>query len=539
MTFLRDPCSAGVVYGAPVCRPASARIRRAVLAAAVIGSAMAFIDGGAVNVALPVIQGNLRATSATVQWVVEGYLLFLSALLLVGGAAGDHFGRRRTFVTGAALFGLASVACALSAGAQQLIAARMLQGIGAALLIPGSLALIGEYFTEGERGSAIGSWSAYTSMAGASAPLIGGWLAEHFSWRWIFLLNIPLAAALMAVVARFVPPKRGQSEPAQALDWRGATLITFALAGIVYGLMQSQAAGSFSGAAAIAGVAGAAALITFPFIERRAAAPLIPVSLFRSRSFSGVNALTVLLYAGMSGALFFVPFNLMGVQRYSATAAGAALLPIVLTIVVLSRWAARLATRVGPRGPLTAGPLIAGLGFALFALPGTGGSYWTTFFPAALVLGIGMAVSVAPLTTVVMTSVTAAHTGLASGINNLVARTAGLVAIAVFALMLARTFDARLAARLDQLAPPAAVRHAIDVQQARLAEIALPPNLAKDLSTQLRADINASFVDGFRSVMLWAALLSLAAGVIGFATISASRRPHSDTGRASPIRPPG
>ena len=477
-----------------------------VLAATILGSSMAFIDGTVVNVALPVLQTALKATVGDVQWVVEAYALFLAALILVGGSLGDSFGRRRIFATGIGLFTAASIVCGLAPNVTVLIIARAVQGIGGALLVPGSLAIISASFYSQQRGRAIGTWSGFTAITSVIGPVLGGGLVQYASWRWVFFINVPLAAIVLVILFWRVPESR-DTEDSPHLDWWGALLATLGLGGIVYGLIESGHLGLGSAQVLSALVLGVVALSVFLVVEARSSAPMLPLRLFRSRTFSGANLLTLFLYAALGGTLFFVPFNLIAVQGYPPSAAGAAMLPTILILFLLSRWSGGLINRYGAKLPLIIGPVIAATGFALFARPDIGGSYWTTFFPASVVLGIGMAISVAPLTTAVMGAVDTHRAGIASGINNAVSRTAGLLAIAVLGIIVLAVFNSSLDSHLSQQPQ---LLHLIDAQRFKLVGIAIPANVTGQQYTLLKQAINESFISGFRAAMLTGAGLALA-----------------------------
>lgn len=497
------PCDEGVLRSGRAGVPCREAAEPWVLAATILGSSMAFIDGTAVNVALPALQAQLGATVAEVQWVVEAYALFLSSLLLVGGALGDRFGRRRIFLLGVAGFALASAGCGLASSPAQLIAARAIQGIAAALLVPGSLALLSASFEEKRRGRAIGTWSGFSAITAAAGPLLGGWLIDHASWRWVFFLNLPLALAVLAIGFRFVPESR-DAQAAERLDFAGALLVTLGLGGLTFGLIESSRPALILGAAALAG---------FLWVESRTPAPMMPLSLFRSRTFAGANLLTFWLYAALGGSLFFLPFNLIQIHGYSATAAGAALLPFVLLLSVLSRWSGGLVDRYGSRRPLILGPALAAVGFALFALPGRNAGYWTGFLPAFVILGLGMAISVAPLTTTVMSSVGDRHAGIASGINNAVSRGAGLLAVAALGVVMLGLFGRDLDRRFEDLDLPSEVRQGLVEQREDLAALEIPAAIGEPERTRIRNAVEDAFLKGFRSVMLTAAVLALLASL--------------------------
>lgn len=506
--IVKQPCDEAVIRSKEAAAPCSKSAGRWVLAATILGSSMAFVDSTVVNVALPALQTDLGATAADVQWVVEAYALFLAALLLVGGSLGDQYGRRLMFTVGVGLFTLASVWCGLAPNVDQLVVARGVQGVSAALLVPGSLAIISASFSEADRGRAIGTWSGFSAITAAVGPVVGGWLIEHVSWRAVFFINVPLGVIVIILAFRHVPESR-DPEGSRRLDWFGAGLITIGLGALVYGLIESSGLG-FSHPAVLASlVGGTLALILFFAVEARVSNPMVPLSLFLVKNFSGANLLTLLLYSALSATLFFFPLNLIQVQGYSATAAGAAVLPFILIMFLLSRWSGGLVERYGAKLPLVVGPVIAALGLALFALPGVGGSYWATFFPAVVVLGVGMATSVAPLTTTVMNAVKGDRAGVASGINNAVSRTAGLLSIAVLGIVMLAVFNRQLDRHLSGLQLTPAVGHSLDDQRTRLAGAQVPENLEAATRTALKSAISEAFVSGFRVVMMIAVGLAL------------------------------
>jgi EmrB/QacA subfamily drug resistance transporter len=495
--FMRPPCEAALIRATPVFPAAlSQKRKRLTLAATILGSSMAFIDGSVVNIALPAIQQALHADAASTQWIVNAYLLLLGALVLVGGSAADLYGRRRIFLLGVAVFTTASVACGLSPDITVLVFSRAVQGFGAALLTPASLAMLGATFDEHERSHAIGIWAGVGALTSAAGPVLGGWLVDHISWRAIFLLNVPLAIAAAGLAAGFACESR--DDKANPLDWRGAIAIAIGLAAITWGLGAIPASGFHDKAVPGALGAGAAFLALFVAIEARLGErAMMPLSLFRSRNFSATNALTLSLYFALGGALYYLPFGLIRLGGYSATQAGAALLPFALIMGFGASFAGTLADRFGPRLSLTVGPIIAACGLTLLAFADFGAPYWVGVLPAMSVLAVGMTITVPPLTSTVMAAVGEARAGIASGVNNAVARVAGLLAVATLGAVLFTSFSHHLAGIAATQANDAL--NAVMAGQASVNEGAI-----------------AAFDHALRMVMLVTAVCAALGGVTGW-----------------------
>jgi EmrB/QacA subfamily drug resistance transporter len=508
---IRQPCDEGVIRSKRVEAPCAPNVAPWVLAATILGSSMAFIDETAVPVALPAVQDALRATAVDAQWVVAAYTLFLASLVLVGGSLGDHMGRRRMFSVGVGLFAAASAWCGLATSPGQLIAARALQGVAGALLVPNSLGIIGASFEEERRGRAIGTWTSLTSVTLILGPVLGGYLAENVSWRGVFFLNVPLAVAILAIARAHVPESRDPE--ARRLDFLGAALAAAGLGGVVFGLLESSRVGLGNPRVFGSLAVGVAALAAFVVVEGRSREPMMPLELFRSRNFTAANTFTLLLYFALVGTLFFLPFNLIWVQGYSATAAGAAIVPTFVLMTFISRYTGGLTDRYGPRVPLVLGPAVTAVSFVLFAVPGIGGSYWTTFFPATVVLGVGLSIVVPAVTTVALNSVDVGHSGLASAINNAFSQTAGLLAVAVLGVLMFSVFGGALDARLENLDLPVEARQYLEGEKAKLGGAEVPEALAKRPAAAVERAIDGAFVSGYRVVMFVIAGMALASAL--------------------------
>ncbi len=422
--------SSAAVTAAPPVLTLATRAGRWVLVATVLGSALAAIDATVVGIALPAIGEDFHTSLTLLQWVITAYMLTLAGLLLVAGAAGDHYGRRRVFTIGVIWFAAASLLCGLAPNAPALIVARALQGVGAALLTPGSLAILQASFRQEDRGKAIGAWSGLGGVATAAGPLLGGWLVQAVSWRLIFYINLPLAAAVMIISARHVPESRDPGARGR-LDFGGGLLVTLGLVGLTFGLIEGSVRGWTSAPVLAALAGGIAMLACFLVRERRVRAPILPLGVFRSRQFSATNAVTFVIYGALGGALFLLPVQLQQVGGFTPVQAGVTLLPVTLIMLALSARSGALAARIGPRLQMSAGPVVVAAGLALMSRIGPHASYATEVLPAVIVFGFGLALTVAPLTATALSAAPQEHVGIASAVNNDVARAAGLIAVSV------------------------------------------------------------------------------------------------------------
>ena len=435
---------------------------RWVLVVAVLGSGIAFLDGTVVNVALPDIGEDLDASTSSLQWILNGYLLTLASLILLGGSLGDRYGRRRVFVVGVAVFTAASLLCAMAPNAGVLVAARLVQGIGGALLTPGSLAMIEATFRPQDRARAIGAWSGLGGVATALGPLLGGYLVEAVSWRAIFIINIPLGILVMALAPRHVPETRDPTTSGR-LDFRGAALAALGLAGTTYALIEGP--NGMSGAVVVAGIGGVVALIAFLVVERRSDNPMMPLDIFASRQFSAANLVTFAVYAALGGFFFLFVAFLQISLGYSPIAAGAASLPVTALMLALSARSGALAQRIGARIPLTVGPLVIAVALLLMTRLEPGDSYLSDVLLPVIVFGVGLTLVVAPVTATVLSAADARHSGIASGINNAVSRVASLLAVAVLPLVGGITGDLFYS--------PSAMTHGFHVAMAACAGLAV------------------------------------------------------------------
>jgi EmrB/QacA subfamily drug resistance transporter len=499
------------------------RAKRLTLVASILGSAIVFVDGTVVNVALPAIRSDLHSGLATQQWVIEAYLLMLGSLILIGGSLSDLYGRRRVFTIGVAAFGVTSIVCAVAPNAELLIAARALQGGAGALLVPSTLAVIVDTFDENERGAAIGSWTAWGGVAGLVGPFLGGVLIQVWSWRLVFAISLVPVVVTLYLIRRYVPEHLDRTVH-RHVDLPGAVLCALGLAGVVLALIEQPTHGWGDALVLLPLLAGLACLGLFVAQERRSPDPMLPLSLFRRRNFAVGNLATLSIYAGIGAATFFLPVYLQQIAGYTPIAAGLSLLPVTLAVFLLSRRFGALADRLGPRPFMAIGPVVAGAGLMLLIRLGLHAPYATTVFPAMLVFGLGLSITVAPLTAAVLAGVDEEHAGIASGVNNAVARVASLLAIGAVGAVVSAQFGSTLDSSLaDKPLSPAATAA---VHQAKSRPIAL--DSARRLHGPERAIVTRAAehasVDAFRAGILGAALLAILGGLVSAVGIENPRR---------------
>jgi EmrB/QacA subfamily drug resistance transporter len=501
----------------------SARTKRLTLVACVLGSAMVFLDGTVVNVALPALQRDLGASLSAQQWIVEAYMLTLSSLLLVGGSLDDLFDRRTVFAAGVTGFGITSLLCAVAPTIEVLIAARALQGVAGALLVPSTLALIISTFPPSERGSAIGSWTAWTGIATVLGPVAGGALIDNLSWRWIFAINIAPALATLWLIANVVP-KPADRPAGGRVDFLGGLLCALGLGGTIFALIEQPRYGWDDPLVLATGIGGIVALVLFVLHELRTPQPMLPLSLFRERNFGVGNLTTLAMYAGLGGMMFLLGIYVQQVAGYSATAAGAAFLPVTAMMFTLSRRFGGLADRFGPRLFMCIGPLIAGAGMLLFMGVSAEADYLTELLPALVVFGLGLALTVAPLTAAVLSAVDDSRSGVASGINNAVSRVAGLLAIAVLGTAVSAQFDSSVNDKLAgrPLSPPA--QAAVRSAKERPLAVAEPRDVPAPERREIAAATRDASVDAFRFGMGICALITITGGIAAGVGIRNPRR---------------
>lgn len=517
----RQPCDEARAAAREQTFPCPQRDKPWVLVTAILGSSLGFIEGSVVNLALPALQSEFATTSTGVQWVVNAYLLMLGSFMLIGGSLGDRYGLRRIFIAGTTVFGLAALAAAFAPSLSLLVAARLLQGLGGALLVPTSLALIGSHFEEHERGRAIGTWAGASALTTALGPVLGGWLVDQWGWPAVFLLVAPLAAITVGICWWRVPVSPVRRK--ERLDYPGALALAASLGSLIYGLVADLTGIGRAFFLLLAVLAGAA----FLWREQRFDAPMLPLRLFRSPVFSGANAMTFLLYSALSGALFFLPFNLIQVQGYSATEAGAAFLPFSLIMGFGSTFAGDYIRKGNPRAMLTIGPLIAALGFAALAMPGEDADYLTGFLPGILLIGVGMTLAVAPLTTVVMSSVGPGETGVASGVNNTAARVAGVVAIAALTAVAVWQFGGAVTSELRAREVPPALVEELAARASRLAELEAPDATAPPVAAAVSDAVASAYVGTFRVLALVCGLAAALSALIAWFSLGPGRPPES------------
>ncbi|MEW5960124.1 MAG: DHA2 family efflux MFS transporter permease subunit [Chloroflexota bacterium] len=506
-----------------------------ILAATIIGAGMVYLDGTVVTVALPRIQSEFRASVSGLQWLIDSYILFLTIPILVAGSLSDRYGRRKLYNIGLIGFTLASIGCGMAANMNQLIVARIFQGISGGIMLPGSLAILNATFPPAMRGRTVGTWSAFTPITTAIGPLLGGWLVDNLSWRAAFYLNVPLAVATLYLSLRYIPESKSEKAP-PGLDWLGAGLVTAALGSLIFGLIEGPRRGWTDPLVWLSMLTSLAGLIGFGIVETRTRHPLIPFSLFKHRAFSGITAVTLILYFAMSGVFFFFTLDLQQIQHFSATGAGLAFMPVILFLFLISRWAGSYADRFGPRLLLIVGPLVIAAGFFMYILPGVEANYWLTFLPATVIFGVGLGLTVAPLTTVALAAVPIHLSGLASGVSNAASRVATMLAVAMLGALMVLQFGASLGHRTQDLPLAEQDRRLLAAEALDLGDAQAPAQLSPELQAEVKSAIAHSFVDAFRLMMALCGGLALVSAGVAAATIG-NRIVHHEAAEAARVGP--
>lgn len=494
---------------------------------------MSYIDSTVIYIALPVLQKDLNATVVQAQWIVEAYVLFQAALILVGGSLGDRLGRRRVFGVGIVIFALASALCGFATSGNFLILARILQALGGAMLGPASLAIITAYFDEKRRPAAFGAWSGASAIAVALGPALGAVIVQNFSWRWLFFINIPVAVITILVLFWKVPESRDEHAAAR-LDWRGASLATLGLGLFVFGFIESSNYGFPSPLVWGPIVLGVAFFSLFIHSQRITKEPLLPLTLFKSPTFSGANLFTLLLYAAINALIFFLPFNLIQIQGYEIVQAALGFLPFPIIIALASGWSGKMIARFGVKRPLILGPLIVALGFVLFGFTGLGGSFWLTFFPAVIVMAIGMSIIIAPLTTAVMSSAPNRLSGTASGINTAINSTANVLAVAVLGVVALSVFNVSVDRQLRSIDLAPQTISEIEAETVKLANAQAPTSLPQEQQDVVNHVFDLAFINAFRILMVVCAGLAIIAAGVSYYLIESDI--HTEKKLEAPVR---
>lgn len=487
-------------------------IEKMVLVVTILGTGMVYLDQTAVNVALPALQNDLNADIGDLQWIVDIYILVLAVLLLIGGVLGDRYGRVRVFIIGMVIFLIGSLGSGAASSTNLLIAARAVQGVGGSLLVPGGLAILNATVAPERRGQMLGIWGTFSPLITISGPVVGGWLVDTISWRAVFLINLPLGLIAWYVAARYLPESRDE-EATGSLDWAGVVTLMAGLGGLLFAIIEGSHLGWSSPLILATLIIGIGGLIAFIVVEAYGSNPLIPLHLFRNRSFSGINLMTLVLYIGLGAPFFFLTLNLQQIQGYSAAQAGLATLPIALSLFVLARLVGGMSDRIGPMPFLISGTLLITFSFFLYRLPLFPNSYWTSYFPALLLNGIGLGLLVVPLTVVALGSLPKRYSGIASGFNNAVSRVSQMLSIAVFGVLMTRTFTQSVLERVQDLGLSAEATAVLAANTRSLGETAVPHNLAPETAAAVNEAIRLAFIDGFRLIML----LSAVCAVVGLA----------------------